>query len=253
MKVLNNHKGFTAFVAALALAILVVGAVLAAETEDTKLIAFDAFASDQFGYSVAVSGDTSVVGARTDNNAGVLSAGSAYVFLRNNGVWGLQAKLTASDAIVRQRFGTAVAIDGDTIVVGSDSNGQGNTGAGSAYVFVRSGGSWTQESKLTASDASVRDGLGTALGISGESIVVGAFRNDAGGADAGSAYVFVRDNGTWNEQVRLIAGDAASSDSFGRSVGISGETVVAGAYRDDDHGGSSGSAYVFVRDNGAWT
>src|SRR6266498_4582739 len=154
-------------------------------SQQAKLTASDAAAGDIFGFSVAVTGDTVVVGASGDN----MLAGSAYVFVRSGTGWSQQAKLTASDAASGDRFGAAVGISGDTAVVGAQF---GDTIAGSAYVFVRSGTSWSQQAKLTASDAAAFDFFGAAVAISGDTVVVGALADDTdAGSNAGSAYVFV--------------------------------------------------------------
>ncbi len=144
-------------------------------TQQQKLIASDAAADDQFGYSVAVSGDTAVVGAWADNHLGGNDAGSAYVFVRSGVVWIEQAKLIASDAELFENFGNSVAVSGDTAVVGArNDNYPGGVQAGSAYVFVRSGGGWTQQVKLTPSDAAVSDEFGISVAVSGDTAVVGA-------------------------------------------------------------------------------
>ncbi len=179
----------------------------ASADEEAKLTASDAAVSDGFGSSVSISGDRAVVGARVDNDAGSLS-GSAYVFRRD---------------------------DGGTPAVPSDDV-------------------WVEEAKLTASDAAAYDEFGSSVSISGDRAVVGAYRNDDAGSLSGSAYVFRRDdNGTpsdpsddvWAEEVKLTASDAAADDRFGSSVSISGDRAVVGAYRNDDAGPFSGSAYVF--------
>jgi len=218
-------------------------------TQQAKLTASDAAAWDEFGISIAVWGDTAVVGAWYDNNAGGGGAGSAYVFIRSGTVWTQQAKLTASDAAVNASFGVSVAVSGDTALVGAytDNHAGGNV-AGLAYVFVRSGGVWTQQAKLTASDAAGGDYFGWSVAVSGDTAVIGAVSDDhAGGTNAGSAYVFVRAGGVWTEQAKLTASDATSSDQFGVSVALSGDTVVVGAQFDDHvFGSNSGAAYVFL-------
>ncbi|MEK6642674.1 MAG: FG-GAP repeat protein [Planctomycetota bacterium] len=225
-------------------------------TEQAKLIASDAAAGDKFGYSVAVSGDTAVVGAESDTHAGGASAGSAYVFVRSGTDWIQQAKLIASDAAVADLFGVSVALSGDTAVVGAFfEDNAGGSEAGSAYVFVRSGTVWTQQTKLIASDAAVADLFGTSVALSGDTAVVGANSDDnTGGANAGSAYVFVRSGTIWTEQAKLTASDAAVSDLFGVSVAISGDTALVGANNDDNaFDADAGSAYIFVRSGVAWT
>src|SRR5262245_10087244 len=225
-------------------------------TLQQKLIASDAAASDFFGHSLAISGDTVVVSAVLDDGAAGVNQGSAYVSVRSGGVWTQQQKLIASDAAAGAAFGTSAAISGDTVVVGaSKDDGAAGGDQGSAYVFVRSGGVWTQQQKLIASDAAASAGFGAVVSISGETVLVGdSFATRRASDLQGSAYVFVRSGGIWTQQQKLIASDAATADTFGSSVAISGETVVVGA--SNGHvaaGGNPGSAYVFVRSGGVWT
>ena len=226
-------------------------------TEQAKLTASDAAATDVFGYSVAVTGDTAVVGAHQNDDAGD-SSGSAYVFVRSGGVWTQQAKLTAADAAEAEWFGYSVAVSGDTAVVGAYRDDHAGSTSGSAYVFIRSGSVWTQQAKLTASDAAALDRFGISVAVSGDTAVVGARLDDHdGGIDAGSAYVFVKPGSGWidmTETAKLTASDAAADDEFGDSVALSGDTAVVGAPEDDHDGGAdAGSAYVFVQPPGGWT
>ena len=139
---------------------------------------------------------------------------------------------------------------GDTAVVGAFLDNSPLPDAGSAYIFVRTGGVWTQQAKLTASDAAAGDRFGTSVAVSGDTAVVGAYFDDDAGSSSGSAYAFVRTGGVWMQQAKLTASDAAANDQFGYSVALSGDTAVVGAYQDDDAGSNSGSAYVFVRTGG---
>jgi len=225
--------------------------------EVAHLFASDGAAFDAFGWSVAISGDTAVVGAWDDDTPEETDVGSAYVFVRSGGVWTQQAHLFASDGAAFDYFGVSVAIFGDTAVVGAwDDDTPGGPDAGSAYVFVRSGGVWTEQAHLFASDGAADDHFGGVyIAISGDTAVVGANSDDTpGGWDAGSAYVFVRSGGVWTEQAHLFASDGATDDLFGQSVAISGDTVVVGAIWDDTPGGTdAGSAFVFVRSGGVWT
>jgi hypothetical protein len=216
-------------------------------TEQQKLTALDAAAGEGFGWSVAISGDTAVIGAPEDGDAGDAS-GAAYVFVRSGGVWSQQQKLTAADGAAFVRFGRSVAVSGDTAVVGAA--GAGPTGGNSAYVFVRNGTTWSQQQKLTASDGAALDGFGSSVAVAGEMAMVGALLNDAAGQDSGAAYVFVRNGSTWTEQQKLTASNGTAGDQFGWSVAVSGETAVIGARGD---GGFSGAAYVFVRNGSTWT
>jgi len=221
-------------------------------TQQQKLTASDAAAGDGFGWSVSVWGDTAVVGASSNDDAGSAS-GSAYIFTRNGSTWTQQAKLTASDAAEGEFFGCSVSVSGDTAVVGAQGNTAMLSRPGSAYVFTRNGSTWTQQAKLTASDAAAGDLFGDPVSVSGDTAVVGAYGNDDAGSWSGSAYVFTRSGGVWTQQAKLTASDAAADDWFGISVSVSGDTAVVGSDWDDDAGRNSGSAYVFKRNGSTWT
>ena len=158
-----------------------------------------AAANDDFGISVSLSGDTALVGAKLDDHAGSADAGSAYVFVRSGASWSEQAKLTASDAAANDYFGD-VSLSDDTALVGAmHADHAGGTGAGSAYVFVRSGTSWAEQAKLIASDAAGNDTFGNSVSLSSDTAVVGTPGDDLR-FHAGSAYVFVRSGISWTEQ-----------------------------------------------------
>ena len=222
--------------------------------ELAHLFASDGAAGDGFGWSVAISGQTAVVGAYADDTPGGADAGSAYVYVQNGGVWVEQAHLFAADGAPGDGFGLAVAIDGETIVVGAhlDNTPLGQD-AGSAYVFVRNGTVWTQQAKLTAVDGATDDRLGVSVALSGEIAVLGAPGDDVGGSDSGSAYVFVRSGTVWTEQALLFAEDGVAFDAFGLSVALSGNTAIMGAWFHDTEVVDEGSAYVFVRSGSVWS
>ncbi len=220
-----------------------------------KLTAADGAAADYFGFSVAIFGDTVVVGAFQDDVGANLDQGSAYVFVKPAGGWitaTQTAKLTAADGAVNDAFGISVAITEDTVVVGAPGD---DSGKGSTYVFVKPGGGWitaTQTAKLTASDGAADDILGFPVAIVGDTVVVGAYLDDDNGSSSGSVYVFVKPGGGWitaTQTAKLTASDGAEFDFFGFSVAIAEDTVVVGAYFDDS---SKGSAYVFVKPGGGW-
>jgi hypothetical protein len=224
--------------------------------EQGKLVSSDGESEDFFGDSVAISGDTIVVGAPGDDGPTSSQRGSAYVFVRSNGTWNVQQKLFATGASENATVGASVAISGDTVVVGAPGD-DGPVGAyqGSAFVFARASGVWTQQQKFIPSDNEDNDHFGESVAVSGDTVVVGAPYDDggAGNSHRGSAYVFVRSNGVWAEQQRLLASDGDSGDFFG-SVAINGDTIVVGAPGDNGLAGANqGSAYVFVRGNGVWT
>jgi hypothetical protein len=167
------------------------------------------------------------------------------------------AKLLAADGASGDQFGLAVSISGDTAVVGSRLHDTSVADAGAAYVFVRSGTTWTERAKLVASDATVFDVFGHSVSISGDTVIVGSIFHDDKGIESGAAYVFVKPAGGWSgtltESAKLLASDGTDGDVFGWSVSIAGELVVIGALEDDDNGFQSGSAYVFVKPAVGWS
>ncbi|MBX7220185.1 MAG: hypothetical protein K1Y36_09590 [Blastocatellia bacterium] len=255
---------------------------------------------DRFAGALAISGDTVVVGASREasNATGVngnqadnslSNAGAAYVFVRNGTTWSQQAYLKASNTRTAALFGTAVAISGDTVVIGSVGESSAATGvngnqvdtsaagAGAVYVFVRSGTTWSQQAYLKASNTGMGDNFGDGLAISGDTVVVGATGEDSNATGvngnqannslsaAGAAYVFVRSGTTWSQQAYLKASNTDGQDNFGGRLAISGDTVVAGANGEDSNAtgvngnqadnsaASAGAAYVFVRNGTAWS
>ncbi len=225
-------------------------------TLEATLEATDIATSDFFGYSVALSGDTALVGAYTDDVGVNANQGSAYIFTRSGTTWTQQAKLTASDGAANDRFGSSVALSGDTAIVGAYLDNVGaNADQGSAYVFVRSGGTWNQQAQLTATGGTTNDFFGISVALSGDTAIVGAYADNVGAnVDQGSAYVFTRSGTTWTQQAQLTATGGAAFDNFGQSVAISGETALVGAPFDDvDADVDQGSAYVFTRSGTTWT
>ncbi len=221
---------------------------------EVKIIASDTTSGDFFGSSVSLSGDTAIIGSPPLDGTG-----AAYIFdgiqcVTNSG--GEVAKLLASDAMNTDRFGISVAIDGDTAIVGADLNDDDGDNSGSVYIFQRDVGgtdNWGEVTKLTASDAATADLFGNSVSINGDTAIVGAWFNDDAGSASGSAYIFQRNQGgmnNWGEVTKLTASDAAFNDYFGKSVSISGDIAIVGAWRDDDAGNESGSAYIFHRNQG---
>ncbi len=222
-------------------------------TEAVKLLGSATGAGDNVGSSVAVDGDVAVIGAKGDDEKAT-AAGAAYVFRRSGGVWSREAKLTASDAMDGAWLGCSVAVSGDTVVVGAAYDGAVAPDAGAAYVFVRSGSVWEQQAKLTPSDATpTGDEFGTSVALSGDTALVGAYRDDEAASDAGAAYVFTRSGSVWSEQDKLLESGAAAGDLLGSSVALHGDTAVLGTPGDDPGGvGDAGSAYVFTRSGSTW-
>ena len=221
-------------------------------TQQQKIQASNVGAGDLFGGSVSISGDTVVVGARLEDTGGS-NAGSAYIFTRSGTTWTQQQKIQASDIEAGDFFGYSVSISGDTVVVGAFGEDTGASGAGAAYIFTRSGTTWTQQAKIQASDLQVSDQFGMSVGIYGDTVVVGAGAEDTGGNEAGAAYIFTRSGTTWTQQQKIQSSDAEGGDYFGYSVSISGDTAVVGARSEDTGGSNAGAAYVFTRSGTTWT
>ena len=138
-----------------------------------------------------------------------------------------------------------MSISADTAIVGAFSEDEKATDSGSAYIFERSGGSWSETAKLTASDGEDGDSFGFSVSISDDIAIVGAYFEDEEGTNAGSAYIFERDGGSWSEVTKLTAPDGTNLDLFGASVSISGDTSIVGALLDDAPTTNSGSAYAY--------
>lgn len=225
-------------------------------TEQTILTSLDGATDDHFGDSVAVSGDIAVVGAPDKTVGSAVGQGQAYIYVRSGASWSEQASLIASDGSSNDQFGYAVSADGDTVVVGAPMRSIGaSLYQGQAYVYVRSGTTWSEQAKLVGSDGAKFDGFGFSVAVSGGTTVVGALQKKVGTATTqGQAYVYVRSGATWFEQAKLIGSDGARSDRFGFSVAVSGDTAVVGApSKDVGATAGQGQSYVYVRHGASWS
>lgn len=219
--------------------------------EVVELVASDFGAGAIFGFSVALSGDCAVVGAPQAGQ------GAAYVFERDgSGVWSEVKKLEPTGVFGFVLFGSAVAIDGEVILVGSPgTDGDGND-SGSVFAFLRDPVlGWTHTQELKAGDADAADRFGERLALEGERAIIAAAGNSDDGNLSGAAYVFDRDaSGTWGESQKLTASDAEAFDRFGFDVDVSGNRVLIGARFATGQANNSGAAYVFDRDlGGTWS
>ncbi len=170
------------------------------------------------------------------------------------GGWSQRQKITSTPRDVGAQFGNAVAMNGNTMVVGARYDRTTAIQAGAAFVYVLNGATWTQQAKLLASDGALADKFGYSVAISENTIVVGAYNDDAPLSNSGSAYVFVRNGTTWTQQQKLTAGDATAADEFGNAVGIEGDVIAVGAhFADLPSNSAAGSVYVFRRSGTAWT
>ena len=237
----------------------------AAETWDleTRLVAPDGAVNDQFGASVAVSGDQVIVGAPLRDEAGIADRGGAYVFRRTDPVtaaWELTATLIAGDGVVNDRFGSSVDISSETVLIGAPLRDQaGVADQGAAYVFRRTDPPtdiWEEVALLIASDGAVNDRFGSSVAANGGDAVVGAPLRDRNGIfNQGAAYIFRLTDpaaDAWEEVALLIAADGAAGDQFGFSVALEGNDAVVGApLRDRDGVINPGAAYIFRRTDSA--
>jgi hypothetical protein len=226
------------------------------KTQSAELTASDGQAHDGFGTSVAISGDTIVVGSPYATIGSNDEQGSAYVFVKSESVWNQTAKFSSSDGNAYDNFAWSVATTGQTVIAGAPSVKIGENGSqGAAYIFTLSAGRWTQEAELTASNGIPGAHLGTSVAISGNTAVAGdniyPFPQRQGGA-----YVFVEPTEGWanaNETAELTANDPSNGDDLGYSVSISGSEILVGApLADVGSNSSQGAAYLFKKPSGGW-
>ena len=223
--------------------------------QQAKLLPDDGEAIEEFGNSVAISGDTAVIGAWLDDDNGP-SSGSAYVFAFDpdgSGSWVQQAKLLPDVGVVDAEFGYSVDLSGDTAVIGARNDVDDGVNSGSAYVYVFDGSNWTQQAKLVADDGIYSDSFGSSVAVSEDTILVGA-EEDSGdnGFQSGSAYLFVGDGSSWVQHSKLLPNDGGFKGYFGQSATILGDTAVIGAKAADDFPAAGGAAYVFVFNGSGW-
>ena len=258
-----NNSFFLKSVSTISLLILCLSSFSQNWIESQKIFASNRWADDQFGRSVAISGNYAIVGAFNTDRTNMSSVGSAYIYERNAaGIWNEVQVLSASDKASNDNFGWSVSISGDYAIVGAPSEDQNSTGgsmkvdAGSVYIFERdSSGVWAEVKKIVASDRNTEDYFGASVSISGDYAIVGANKEDenvAGGSSlssAGSAYILKKNVlGNWIEIQKIVASDRSIYDEFGCSVAISGNYAVVGAHLE-----GSGSAYVFeLNASGFW-
>ncbi|MGH8427502.1 MAG: hypothetical protein ACRES7_05910 [Gammaproteobacteria bacterium] len=230
--------------------------------QEQKLIASDGRGYNQFGFSVAVSGATALIGAPAATVSYQSWVGAVYVFTESNGVWSETQKLTPSDTPTMASFGWSVALDGTTAIIGASgllgsTDAEQGEGAiqGSAYIFTESNGVWSETQKLVASDGIGYDEFGWAVAVSGTTALVSSLPASPTGATAsGAVYVFDYSNGTWTQAQKLIASDSAADDGFGNSIAFDGTTALIGApLADIGDNPNQGAVYVFAKSDGIWT
>jgi hypothetical protein len=235
----------------LALRCLAVALSTASPAFCQKLVAADGDASDWFGYHVATDQDFAVVGAPGEDEDGP-QAGAAYVYRQGTLGWQEVAKLTPSNGVSERCFGWSVAVSGERVAVGSPGEVGPGRPQGRVHVFDLIAGQWVQVAELLGSNGSSGDGFGCAVALEGDTLVVGAYLDDEAGSDAGAVYVFGVQSGSWVQTGKIWAPDATGEDFFGYALDVSGETLLIGAYSDDDGATNSGSAYTFERTFTGW-
>lgn len=219
------------------------------QNEDQKIVASDGTELQRFGESVALSGDTAMVG--TNDTASGRSA--VYVFTRSNGSWAETQKLLAADGAPgdNARFGASIAISETTAIVGADSatvDGKPNQGA--AYVFRKNGGSWTQVAKLVAADGAADDNFGNSVALSGNRALVGAHRAHVNGNPRGAAYLFEGSDDTWTQVQKIKGVDTRDNDAFGYRVAFSDASIIVSAQLASLD--FPGALYFFKETDGTW-
>jgi uncharacterized repeat protein (TIGR01451 family) len=207
----------------------------------SKLVIPTSVASDRFGTSISLEGTRAIIGA--PNLSGSSENGSAYVFDFDGSDWNLTATLTAQDGTAGDRFGAAVSLDGDRVLIGADSDDAQGGVAGSAYIFELQGGSWTEVAKLTAFDVNPISQLGFSVSLDGDIALVGAPGDNTNGIVSGAAYLFTDlGGGAWFQVGKLLASNGAQGDGLGVSVSLDNGMAAIGAMG----GGDSGEGAVYI-------
>jgi hypothetical protein len=243
------------------------GNVVPQSEENQSITGSDTTAGDQFGFSVGISGDYAVIGAPDADISGNSNQGAAYIFKRDGDTWSQEAKVTANDGAANDQFGYSVAISDDStndvtyVIIGAYLDDITHSNQGSAYIFTRSGTTWSQH-KIYANDGSTGDQFGYAVSITNTYAAIGAnFADISGNSYQGAAYVFNYDGSTWAQQQKIVASDGMSFDSFGSSISICNhyndtdiDYVLVGSPKSDiDTNNDQGAAYLYKRSGTTWS
>ena len=220
-------------------------------TAEQQVVGSTTEPGDEFGASVAMNFERALVGAPGHDASGQEDAGAAYVLTLIGNTWVEEAILAADSPAMLEQFGHAVELDGELAVVGAPGAVTSGGATGAAYVFVRSGTSWSQEARLAPLDGTSGARFGQDVAISGSTVLVGASEQ----AGRGAAYVFVRAGTTWTQQAKLVGPDTLPGDELGFALDLDGDVAVVGARKKDVPGNfqDAGSAYVFERSGTAWS
>ncbi len=256
--------------------------------QDAYAKAANAGAGDELGYTMAMSGDTMVVGAPYEDsdatgvngspNEGSPDSGAAYVFRRSGDTWVQEAYLKPSGATAGASFGQSVAISGDVVAVGAPYQDDTAVDSGVVYVFHRDGSAWIQDGYVAASNSGAGDNFGWAVALADNALAAGARaedssatgvdgnQSDEGTTDSGAVYVFRYESGTWLQEAYIKASNTGLEDNFGRNLALAGDTLAVGVFLEDSSasgvGGeqgddadtvNSGAVYVFRRSDSSWS
>ena len=214
-----------------------------------KVIIDDGAQGDFFGWAIAISGDTALVGAYGVTVGNYKQQGLAYIFTESDGLWTLAATLVANDGRAFDTFGSAVALSNGVAAVGAY---QAEGGRGYVYVFTGSGSHWTQKAKLSTG-TNAEECLGWSVGVSGQTVLAGAPFAEIDGKQFGAVYAYAPTNGVWSETQQILASDGQLGDFFGNAIATDGSNAVIGA--DSAQIGNNytqGAAYVFKNSGGTW-
>jgi len=214
-------------------------------TQQAELFKPDLGYYEGFGDLVSISGDYAMVSTRT-------FLGLVYIFKREGEIWTQQAELTSLGGSTEDLFGSSVSIDENYAVVGAEHDGGSGENSGAAYIYKRSGITWSELAKMIASDGTDGALFGNSVTIKGDYTIIGAKGDDENGTDSGAAYIFKREGTGWVQKTKLTAWDGGAQDNFGLSVSIDGDYAIVGAPYDNDKGSNSGSAYIFKRGCVSW-
>lgn len=256
--------------------------------------------NDKFGHAIALSGDTLAVGAffessnalgidgnQNDNSAA--ESGAVYIFVRNGSSWIQQAYIKASNTDADDRFGSAIALDGDTLAIAAEGEASNTTGingnqgdnsewySGAVYIFIRNGSTWTQQAYIKGSDSDLNDTFGRSISLEGDTLAVGAPFEDSNArginanpldnsaVSSGAAYIFTRSGTIWSQQAYIKSSNSEAGDLFGSVVSLSANTLAVGAPEEDSNvsgidgnqsdnsATSAGAVYVFTRSGTTWS
>jgi len=221
------------------------------EKIETILSPSDGYRYDYFGSATSICKYQAAVGAyKHDYNN--TDTGTVYVYSYEDLNWQMAQKLVANDGDRQDYFGASVSMHDIQLAVGAYNNDDTGNSAGAAYIFEKKDSQWTQTAKLYASDSAPNDFFGHSVGIFNNKMIVGAYKADSFGSDAGAAYVFEKQGATWIEKGKLLPENLNNYDYFGYATAITENNIIIGAYGDDSRGTCSGAAYIFEKKDDQW-